>query len=126
LHLLLGGRPVAAAEAVGWLVDFAGPMDDVLVAAWKLASGKDTGVKRRPFEAGALMDVPSDVAGLPPAGSQATEVARKAIVDTVRASCGASVADALAIQATHSARFMTSDACTRGVVGAEFSKTMRV
>jgi enoyl-CoA hydratase/carnithine racemase len=126
LHLLHGGRPVAAADAVGWLVDFAGSMDDVLATAWKLASGKDAGVKRRPFEAGALMDVPSDVAGLPPAGSQATEVARKAIVDTVRASCGASVADALAIQATHSARFMTSDACTRGVVGAEFSKTMRV
>jgi hypothetical protein len=29
-------------------------------------------------------------------------------------------------QAAHSARFMITDACTRGVVGAEFSKTMGV
>lgn len=126
LHLLLSGRPVSGADAVGWLVDFAGPLDAVLSAAWTLANGRDAGVPRRPFEAGAIGDIPSDVAGLAAAGSPATEAARKAITDTVRAACGATLADAITIQAAHSARFMVTDACTRGVVGAEFSKTMSV
>ncbi len=126
LHLLLTGRPVSAADAAGWLVDFAGSLDDVLSKAWMLASGKDAGVARRPFESDVLADIPSEVPGLPAAGSQATDAARRAIVATVQASCGATLADALAVQAGHSARFMVTDACTRGVVGAEFSKTMAV
>jgi hypothetical protein len=101
-------------------------MDEVLSTAWKLASGKDAAVSRRAFDAGVLADIPSDVPGLPAAGSPATEAARKAILDTVKASCGATLADALAIQAAHSARFMVTDTCNRGVVGAEFSKTMAV
>ena len=126
LGLLLSGRPVAASEATGWLIDFAGGLDDVLATAWTIASGRDAGVARRPFEAGKLDGVPTDVAGLPPAGSAAAEAARKAIVDTVQASCGAPLAEALSIQAEHSARFMVTDACTRGVVGAEFVRTMKV
>lgn len=126
LSLLLGGRPVAAAQATGWLIDFAGPMEAVLSTAWNLASGKDAGVPRRTFEAGAMRDVPTDVAGLPAAGSQATAAARKAIVDTVVASCGVPVAEALTVQALHSAKFMVTDACTRGVVGGEYAKTMKV
>ncbi len=125
LQMLLTGRPVSGADATGWLIDFAGSMDDVLSVAWKLASGKDTGVSRRRFDAAAI-EIPADLPGLPPAGSQASEAARKAILDTVRASCGATLADALAIQAAHSARFMVTEACTRGVVGGEFSKTMGV
>jgi enoyl-CoA hydratase/carnithine racemase len=126
LGLLLSGRPVAASKATGWLIDFAGPMDEVLATAWKLASGQDAGVARRPFEAEKLNGVPGEVAGLSAAGSAATEAARKAIVDTIQAACGATLADALTIQAAHSARFMVTDACTRGVVGAEFAKTMKV
>jgi enoyl-CoA hydratase/carnithine racemase len=126
LQLLLGGKSIAASEAVGWLVDVAGSLDDVLGAAWKLANGHDAGVARRVFEAGALDGVAADMPTLTDAGSPSTEAARKAILDTVRASCGVPVGEALALQATHSARFMTTDACTRGVVGAEFSKTMKV
>jgi enoyl-CoA hydratase len=126
LSLLLGGRPVAAAQATGWLIDFAGPMEAVLSTAWNLANGKDTGVSRRSFEAGAMRDVPTDVAGLPAAGSQATAAARKAIVDTVVASCGVPVTEALTVQSLHSAKFMVTDACTRGVVGGEYAKTMKV
>jgi enoyl-CoA hydratase/carnithine racemase len=126
LQLLLTGRPVPTSKAVGWLVDFAGSLEDVLSVAWKLANGRDAGVARRSFETGAMNDIPSDVPGLPPAGGQATEAARKAIVETVKASCGAPLADALAIQAAHSARFMVTDVCNRGVVGAEFNRTMGV
>lgn len=126
LELLLTGRSVAAAKAAGWLVDFAGPMDAVLSTAWALAGGQDAGVARRPFEAGAMAGVPTDVPGLSPAGSAATEAARQAIVDTVQASCGVALAEALGVQAGHSARFMVTDACTRGVVGGEYAKTMKV
>lgn len=126
LRLLLGGRPVAASDAVGWLVDAAGSLDEVLAMAWTMANGRDAGVKRRSFETGALEGVASDVPGLSEAGSPATEAARKAILETVRASCGVPAAEALALQATHSARFMTTDACARGVVGTEFSRTMNV
>src|SRR5690606_44380 len=65
LSLLLTGRPVAASKATGWLVDFAGPMDAVLSTAWNLANGRDASVARRPFEAGAITGVPTDVPGLP-------------------------------------------------------------
>lgn len=122
VRLLLTGRPASGTDAVGWLVDFAGSMDDVIATAWKLASGKDAGVARRAFESGAITELPMDVPGVPPSGSQATDIARKAILDTVRASCAAPVGDALAIQAAHSARFMVTDACRRGVVGAEAAK----
>ncbi len=126
LTMLLSGRPVSATDATGWLIDAAGPMDTVLSTAWALASGRDAGVPRRPLATGAVSGVPSAVPGLPAGGSAATEAARKAIVDTVQAACGASLADALAIQARHSAQFMVSDACNRGVVGAEYAKTMKV
>ena len=126
LQLLLGGRPVAAADATGWLVDVAGPLEDVLAAAWALANGRDAGVSRSPFEAGAMESVASNVPSLSDAGSPATEAARKAILETIRASCAVPVSEALAVQAVHSSRFMTSDACRRGAVGAEFRRTMRV
>jgi enoyl-CoA hydratase/carnithine racemase len=126
LHLLLSGRPVAAAEATGWLVDFAGSLNDVLSTAWKLANGRDAGIQRRAFDAGKLDGVPTDAPNLPPAGGPAAEAARKAIVDTVRASCGAALAEALSIQAKHSAEFMVTEACRRGVVGGEYAKTVKV
>lgn len=126
LELLLSGKSVAASKATGWLVDYAGGMNDVLAAAWATATGSATGVAKRPFEAGAMTSVPTDVPGLSGAGSAATTGARKAIVDTVVASCGAPLAEAVTLQAAHSARFMVTDLCTRGVVGTEYAKTMKI
>ena len=126
LHLLLSGRPVVAGDAVGWLIDYAGSMNDVLSTAWTLASGQDAGIARRNVETGALGDIPSEVSGLAPAGSPDTDAARKAILDTVQASCGATLADALAIQARHSAEFMVTETCRRGAVGGEHTRTMKV
>jgi enoyl-CoA hydratase/carnithine racemase len=126
LQLLLSGRPVRAADAVGWLVDFAGPMDETLSTAWQLASGTHAGIAERTLETGVLDGIPAEVRDLPPAGSPATEAARRAIVETVKASCGATLSDAIGIQAAHSARFMVTDACKRGAVGSEYSRTMAV
>ena len=64
------------------------------------------------------------MADLPLAGSPATETARRAIVETVVAACGATLADALEVQARHSAAFMVSPTCREGVVGGDYAKTM--
>jgi enoyl-CoA hydratase/carnithine racemase/3-hydroxyacyl-CoA dehydrogenase len=127
LQLLLSGRPVRSQDAVGWLIDYSGPMDGVLSTAWSLASGAGkTTVARRSLTDGALDGIPADVAGLPESGGPATDAARKAIFDCIRASCGARLAEALAIQARHSAEFMTSSACKKGRIGTEYSRTMVV
>jgi len=126
LRLLLSGRPVRAEDAVGWLVDACGSMDEVLATAWALASGGGRGPARRAVEEGGLQGMPADAVDLPAAGSPATEAARKAILDCVHASCAAGLGDALALQARHSAEFMRTDACRHGRVGAEFTRTMAV
>jgi enoyl-CoA hydratase len=126
VQVLLSGRSVRATEAQGWLCDFAGPLEQALATAWKIASGGDHRVVRRKVEPGALQGVPTTVPGLAAADGPAQEAARKAIMDTVQAACGVPLAEALAVQARHSGAFMVSPACLGGVVGADFQKTMKV
>jgi len=121
LHMLLTGRPVKAAEGQGWLVDFAGPLEDVLGKAWSLASGD----AKPAFEAGALkgIEAPTD---LPEADSPAMAEAREAILACARASAGVPVSEALEVQAVLAAEFLASPACMRGAVGGEYQKTTQV
>jgi enoyl-CoA hydratase/carnithine racemase len=125
LHLLLEGRQVKAKEATGWLVDYAGPMEDALKVAWQIATGGDHGISMRKVAEGPLDGVPKEISGLTP-GDAATEAARKAILDNVISACGASLSDALDIQAKHSAGFMSGKFCQKGRIGAECKKTMSV
>ncbi|UCG60819.1 MAG: hypothetical protein JSV52_10860 [Candidatus Zixiibacteriota bacterium] len=126
LNLLLGGRPVTAKDAVGWLIDFAGPMDESLLTVWKIASEAGKGpVPQRKVVTDALKNVPTET-NLPPSGNPAIEAARKAIMDCVQQSCGNSLSDALAVQAKHSAGFMSSSFCRGGMIGTEGSKIMNV
>jgi enoyl-CoA hydratase/carnithine racemase len=124
LKLLLTGQPVKAADAVGWLVDHAGRLPDALKTVWAIASDGDHGLPVRHVEAGALDGVP--------AGWETefhgpgNEAAVRAIVETVRASCGASLAEALEVQARHSAAFMSSGQCRKGAIGAAQARTMTV
>jgi len=124
LNLLLGGVPVKASKAVGWLVDYAGTIDEALKVAWKIAAGGDAGVRGRKLETGALKGVPREAGELQITGDPATDAARKAIMDCVQASSGTSLADALAVQAKHSAGFMTTRFCKQGRVGAERARTV--
>jgi enoyl-CoA hydratase/carnithine racemase/3-hydroxyacyl-CoA dehydrogenase len=119
--LLLNGRPVKADNAVGWLVDYAGSLDDAIAAAWKIAEGGDHGLKQRPLEQGALKGLPGDP-GVSPSGDPSMEAARKAIFDNVIQSCTATLADAVEVQARHSAGFMTSKPCRKGAIGSMASK----
>jgi len=125
LNLLLEGRSVKAKNAVGWLVDYAGSLEDALKVTWKIASGEDHGLTLRKVEEGALKNVPKEISGLTP-GDAATEEARKAIMQTVLNSCESTISEALDIQARHSAGFMSSKYCQKGRIGAEYTKTMTV
>jgi enoyl-CoA hydratase/carnithine racemase/3-hydroxyacyl-CoA dehydrogenase len=126
LHLLLSGRPVRAGDAVGWLIDYSGPMEAAVTTAWQLASGDDHGIPERSVETGVLDGMPTDVRDLPPVDSQGSEVARHAIMACVQDACGSTLADALALQARHAADFLASPACRQGQVGAEHMRVMSV
>jgi enoyl-CoA hydratase/carnithine racemase len=123
MGLLLGGRPVRADQGVGWLVDQAAPMDQAIAAAWKTAAGDGP---LPSFEGAPLKNLPGEPADLPPADGPAAAAARKAILDCIRDSCALPVAEALEVQAKHSAGFMLTAECRAGAVGAEYSKTMKV
>ena len=116
---------MAAGEAVGWLIDDAGPLEDALRTAWRVAGGEDAAIAPRPVESGPV-ELSAEVPGLPPAGDARTEAARKAILACIRESCAAPLAQALEIQAKHSAGFMVTKACRSGAVGSAARKTLDV
>jgi enoyl-CoA hydratase/carnithine racemase len=126
LTLLLSGKIVSARDAVGWLVDYAGSMEESLPMAWRCATeGEKEPLPRRAVVEKALSGIPAET-NLPASGNPATEAARKAILDCIRESCGTSLAEALEMQAKHSAEFMSSRFCQKGVIGAEAVKVMNV
>jgi enoyl-CoA hydratase/carnithine racemase len=125
LNLLLTGKFVKAKDAVGWLTDFAGPMEQALQTAWKIASGDAADIPARALEQGAVSGIPTD-AGLSDSGDPALEAARRAIMDCIQQSTGSPLAEALDIQTKHSADFMSSKFCRKGVIGSEAMKVMNV
>jgi enoyl-CoA hydratase/carnithine racemase len=125
LELLLTGRSIAAKDATGWLVDHAGSMEEALAKTWQVACGDDHDLQARPPRTEELK-VPTDAPGIKPVDNPLVETARKAIMDCVQASCGASLAEALEIQAKHSAGFMVTKECRKGVIGASAKKVLEV
>ncbi len=125
VRMLLTGAPVKAKDAVDWLIDYAGPMQDSLQTAWSLASGKAAGLTMRRLDEGTLKDIPADV-GVPVSGSPATEAARQAIMQSIRHSCGVPLSEALDLQARHYADFTVTSFCREGSIGAEHQRTMMV
>ncbi|MCG3133353.1 MAG: hypothetical protein HMLKMBBP_00498 [Planctomycetes bacterium] len=124
LHALLSGASVRGKDAAGWLVDFAGPMDEALRTAWALASGTAAGPARRPLVEGALTDLPAPSAALPPADDPLVAAGRAAILDCVQRACGVSAAAAAELQSRISSEFMTTKSCRDGRVGSEAAKVM--
>ncbi len=123
LALLLEGRPLPAAEARGWLIDVAAPLEEALAAAWAIASGGDHGVTKRPLETGPLTGVTDRIGALSETANRGTEAGRKAIAGTVRDACAQPLETALEVQARHSGAFMVTPECRNGQVGAAFRKT---
>lgn len=125
MEMLLTGRFVRAKDNAGWLVDFAGPMDDALQKVWMIVTGGDHGLRLRKVEEGAL-SIPREVPGLTASDDPLIEAARKAIMDTIRASCEVPLSQALEVQAKHSAGFMVTKPCQKGVIGSSARKIMKV
>jgi enoyl-CoA hydratase/carnithine racemase/3-hydroxyacyl-CoA dehydrogenase len=126
VKLLLNGTPVKAKDAVGWLIDYAGPMQASLKMVWRLAAtGGATGVPKRNLDGGVLPGIPTDTEVVA-SGNPVTEATRKAIMASIKASCGVPLSEALAIQAWHSAGFTITSYCKKGSIGADYTKTMLV
>jgi enoyl-CoA hydratase/carnithine racemase len=125
MRLLLEGRPVKARDAAGWLVDYAGSMDESIQTVWRLANGTD-GMKRRPLADGKLEGVEKSAPRLKAADTPLIQAGRKAILDCIRDSCGATLAEAIGLQSRHSGNFMTEKACLKGVVGSMYQKTVKI
>ena len=125
VRMLLTGAPVRARDAVDWLIDYAGPMQESLAMAWNLASGGSAGLAMRKLDEGVLTGIPAD-AGVPVSDNPATEAARTAIMHSIRDSCGAALSEALDVQARHSAGFTVTSFCREGSIGAEHLRTMMV
>jgi len=125
VSLLLSGTPVKAKDAVSWLIDAAGPLEQSLQTVWQLVSGGAAGVQKRKLNEGVLEGIPADV-GLPASDNAATEAARKAILETIRHACSVPLSEALDVQARHSGDFTVTSFCKEGSIGAEYAKTMKV
>jgi enoyl-CoA hydratase/carnithine racemase len=126
LKLLLSAAPAKAKDAVDWLIDYSAPIQDSLNTVWSLATtGAATGLALRPLNEGVLEGVPADI-GSSASDNPATEAARKAIIESVRASCSAPLSEALDIQAKHSAAFTVTSYCMEGSIGADRARTMLV
>jgi enoyl-CoA hydratase/carnithine racemase len=126
LELLLTGKAIKSTDAVGWLIDYAGPMDDALGKVGSILSDGDHGLKLRPLETGSVTGIPKDGSGFVNADDESAEAARRAIFANVVDSCGVPLSEALEKQSRHSAGFMSSKWCQKGAIGATFTKTMNV
>jgi enoyl-CoA hydratase/carnithine racemase/3-hydroxyacyl-CoA dehydrogenase len=125
VRMLLTGAPVKAKDAVAWLIDYAGPLQKSLETAWILASGTAAGLTMRKPDEGTLVGIPAD-AGVSDSCNPATEAARRAIMESIKNSCGVPLSEAIDVQARHSADFMVTSSCQNGSIGTEHQKTMMV
>jgi enoyl-CoA hydratase/carnithine racemase len=123
LRMLLTGENVRGNDAVGWLADYAGSMDDCLRTAWQIASDDKHGIKRRDVITDAI-DLPE--VSLPPASDTAIEGARKAVMACIRDSCSVPLSEALSRQARHSAEFMAGELCRKGAVGNDAARVLDI
>jgi enoyl-CoA hydratase/carnithine racemase len=123
--MLLDGKVRKASEAVGWLVDYAGSLEGALATARKMLTESSPSLALRKVEPEALTLEGSAAATLGNEASSGSD-ARRAIAETIRHSCSVSLAEALEVQARHSAGFMTGKACNKGAIGKARSKLMDV
>jgi enoyl-CoA hydratase/carnithine racemase/3-hydroxyacyl-CoA dehydrogenase len=122
LHLLLEGKPLRARDAAGWLIDYAGTVDDALRTAWAIVTGGEHNIAQRTLNEGILEGIPVADLKLPAADEPGTEAGREAIVEAIKASCGSTLEEAVTVQARHSAAFMTTSDCRKGRIGAEYGR----
>ncbi|MFH1321348.1 MAG: hypothetical protein ABII90_11955 [Bacteroidota bacterium] len=125
LRLLLTGKPVRAKEAVGWLTDYAGTMEESIKMSWKIATGADHGLKKREVVEEKIENVLKEVPGLEN-GDASMEDTRKAIIESIQNTCNVSLSEAISIQSKHAGNFMGTSQFKKGVIGTTYTKTWLV
>lgn len=126
MNMLLSGKSVKAAKTTGWLTDFVGSTNDCIQIAWKIASGGNHGLQKRALNENAIDYVTKDIPHFEDKGDVSLEIARKSMINCIKESCGANLADSISIQAKHSGNFMVTDEMKQGVVGSIYTKTYLV
>jgi enoyl-CoA hydratase/carnithine racemase len=124
--LLLEGRNIKTKNTVGWIVDYAGNMSDTINMAWKLANEDELILPKRKVIETSLQGFSTDLNEVTHSENPVIISARLAILNNIRKSCGATIGEALEIQARNSAAFMISKECRQGFVGSDYFKTMEV
>ena len=122
IELLLTGKPVKAKNAINWLVDYAGPVNESLSMAWNIASEGNHQLSERKVNQEKLdIDMSSYSAINAP-----FEDGRKAIMECIKEATKVSLSESIVVQAKHSADFMTTSFCRKGKIGADYKKNMLV
>jgi len=122
LEMLISGKQINASQALGYLVDFTGNMQECLEMTGKLLSNDNPPLPKRKIIETSMPEVASDFEKLSWSDNAQVLAAQKEIADCVIASCSASVKDALGIQSKLSARFMSGQLFRKGKIGAEYDK----
>jgi len=123
LKMLLTGKSLPAPDCQGWLIDYAGSLNDCLRKTWQIASGKDHSLPLRKLEKSGF-DISAEGLDIPESGNKLTVAGRKAIFDGAKAACAADYNQSIDIQARHSAGFMVSKNCKKGAIGKNYQKTV--
>jgi enoyl-CoA hydratase/carnithine racemase len=124
LHLLMTGESVKSGDAVNWLVDYAGSVDDCVKKVWQIASDGNHGLSSRKVIEEAIQ-VSADIR-IPSSADYQIEQARHAIMECISQSCAVPLSKALAVQAKHAGGFMAAEPCQKGIIGSEAEKIMNV
>ena len=90
-----------------------------------MVSGDGSALNKRELQDKPLTCIPIDM-NLPAADGASDEGARKAIAACISEACGCDLSEALNVQAKHSADFMSSRFCRKGMIGAEAGKVMSI
>ncbi len=122
IKMLLDGKQLKAKETIGWFVDYSDNLESCLKKAWQIMEKGTSALPLRKVEEGALGKLSFDKNLFSENGILESQ---KFIADCIENSCNTKLADAVIIQAKHSAEFMVSKLCRKGKVGSEYDKIMQ-
>jgi len=111
-RMLLTGDPIRAKDAVGWLIDFSGPIEEVIGKAWGIVNSTET-LPLRKLETAALSPLPTLPHNLPPGN----DAARKEVWNTIHGTCCVKLGDVLDRRAGLVATFICGKQCSKGQIG---------
>jgi enoyl-CoA hydratase/carnithine racemase/3-hydroxyacyl-CoA dehydrogenase len=123
LTMLMTGKSLSAKDGQGWLIDYSAPLNEALKKIWEIVTFKDHGLPLRKVEKGEI-PISAESISIPVCDNKLVIAGRKAIFECIKSACAVNYNQALTVQARHSAGFMISQECKKGVIGKNYSKSM--